>query len=44
MKTKSEHVLSGPVAKVQDLLNSTLICHLLKCITEILYNERTRKI
>ena len=40
MKTRFRYVLLGPVAKVQNLSNSKLICHSSKCIKEILNNEQ----
>ena len=35
MKTKFSYVLSGPMSKVQNNEDSTLICHSLKCAAEI---------
>ena len=35
MKRKFDYVLSGPISKVQNNEWSALICHLLKCATEI---------
>lgn len=43
MKTKFRNVLSGPVAKIQNLSNPTLICHSLNRFTEIPNNERMQK-
>ena len=42
VKTKFRSFLYGPVAKSQDLSNSTSICNSLKCITEIPNNEREK--
>ena len=44
MKTKLVYVLSGLVAKVQNLSNSTPISHLSKHITETPNNERIQEL
>jgi len=39
LKTKFGYVLSGPVSNSRNNTNSTLLCHTLKCVTEIDNND-----